>query len=445
VSTDFVLLRRLQHQLGALRQQAVEDRRTRGLPALRGDDARQHSRSLVQRVVAGYAAELAEAGEPELCWEEQQDLILALEARLFGAGNLQQLLEDPEVEDIDINGFDTVFVGYADGSTRRHDPVFASNEDLVQTVQVLAGHEGLSSRPFDTANPRVNLRLPDGSRLYAVQGVTEAPAVSIRRHRVDVTGGLKSLVALGSLDEELADFLRAVVLARKNVMIAGETGSGKTTLLRAVAREIDPTERIITVERSLELGLDKDSEAHPNAVAMEERPPNTEGLGAVSMADLVRDTLRLNPSRVIVGEVLGEEVVTMLNAMSQGNDGSLSTIHSTSSLEVVHRIALYAIQAPERLPWPATVRLVAGALDFVVFLRKERQPPAGERDRVRRFVDSIREIHQVDQDDQLLTTELWSPSPAGPARRNRSVRISDRVDADLRATGWRPADEPGWV
>ena len=96
----------------------------------------------------------------------------------------------------------------------------------------------------------------------------------------------------------------------------------------------------------------------------------------------------------------------VLNAMSQGNDGSLSTIHATSSLEVVHRIALYAIQAPERLPWPATVRLVAGALDFVVFLRKERQPPAGERDRVRRFVDSIREIHQVDQDDQLLTTEL---------------------------------------
>jgi Flp pilus assembly CpaF family ATPase len=312
VTTDFLLLRRLQHQLGTLRQQAVEDRRAHGLPALRGEDARQHGRSLVQRVVAGYAADRAEAGEPELCWEEQQDLILALEARLFGAGNLQQLLEDPDVEDIDINGFDTVFVGYADGSTRRHDPVFASNEDLVQTVQVLAGHEGLSSRPFDTANPRVNLRLPDGSRLYAVQGVTEAPTVSIRKHRVDVTGGLKSLVALASLDEELAEFLRAAVVARKNVMIAGETGSGKTTLLRAMAGEIDPRERIISVERSLELGLDKDTEAHPNAVAMEERLPNTEGLGAVSMADLVRDTLRLNPSRVIVGEVLGDEVVTML-------------------------------------------------------------------------------------------------------------------------------------
>ena len=144
-------------------------------------------------------------------------------------------------------------------------------------------------------------------------------------------------------------------------MVAGATGAGKTTLLRALASEIGPEERILTVERSLELGLDEDSEHHPNAIAFEERLPNTEGAGAVSMAELVRDTLRMNPSRVIVGEVLGDEVVTMLNAMTQGNDGSLSTIHANSSSDVVHKIATYAIQAPERLPWEATVRLVASS------------------------------------------------------------------------------------
>ncbi len=153
-------------------------------------------------------------------------------------------------------------------------------------------------------------------------------------------------------------------------MIAGATNSGKTTLLRALANEIPPHERLITVERSLELGLGEFKDLHPNVVAFEERLPNSEGVGEVSMADLVRRSLRMNPSRVIVGEVLGDEIVTMLNAMSQGNDGSLSTIHSNSSMEVFNRISTYAIQAPERLPMEATQMLIAGALDFVVFVRK---------------------------------------------------------------------------
>ena len=133
-------------------------------------------------------------------------------------------------------------------------------------------------------------------------------------------------------------------------MIAGATNAGKTTLLRALANEIPPHERLITVERALELGLDEFQDLHPNVVAFEERLPNSEGQGGVTMAELVRRSLRMNPSRVIVGEVLGDEIVTMLNAMSQGNDGSLSTIHANSSLEVFNRISTYAIQAAERLP-----------------------------------------------------------------------------------------------
>ena len=156
----------------------------------------------------------------------------------------------------------------------------------------------------------------------------------------------------------------------------------------ARARQPDPgrTSASITVERALELGLDQFPELHPNVVAFEERLPNSEGQGAISMAELVRRSLRMNPSRVIVGEVLGDEIVTMLNAMTQGNDGSLSTIHANSSLEVFNRISTYAIQAAERLPIEATHMLIAGAIDFVVFQEKRNDYARGGA--LRRFVSS---------------------------------------------------------
>jgi len=430
---DYLLLKRLQAELGRLRQMDVERRRVAGLPALTGEDAHQHGKALVQRVVTDHEAQLAEAGEVGLVWATRQDLVESLEARLFGAGSLQLLLDEESVENIDINGYRNVFVEYADGSTAKVRPVAASNEDLVETIQTLAAHEGLSARAFDVANVRVNLRLPDGSRLYAVQSVTREPVVSIRRHR-HVRVSLRDLIELGTLDEDVADFLAAAVRARKNVMVAGGTSAGKTTLLRALAAEIPPGERILTVERSLELGLDEDVEAHPNAVAFEERLPNAEGSGAVGMAALVRDTLRMNPSRVIVGEVLGDEVVTMLNAMTQGNDGSLSTIHANSSADVVAKISTYAIQAPERLPWEATVRLVSSGLDFIVFLRRLRGPAAqGGQQRV---VESVREVAGVTDDGHLATNELWGPDAERSVRRRPSVQV--RCLDDLLAAGWHP-------
>lgn len=432
---DYALLKRLQADVGRLRQAEVDRRRSAGLSQLTGEDARQHSRTLVERIVSAHEAELAEGGAKGLRWEVRQDLVEALEARLFGAGSLQLLLDDERVESIDINGYRNVFVEYADGTSARVRPIAGSNEELVETIQTLAAHEGLSARAFDVANVRVNLRLPDGSRLYAVQSVTREPVISIRRHR-HTRVRLKDLIGLETVDEELADFLGSLVHARKNVMVAGATSAGKTTMLRALAAEIPPEERLLTVERSLELGLDEDTEAHPNAIAFEERLANAEGAGAVSMADLVRDTLRMNPSRVLVGEVLGDEVVTMLNAMTQGNDGSLSTIHANSSVDVVDKIATYAIQAPERLPWEATVRLVASALDFVVFIRKQR-----DEEGQRRVVESVREIAGVTEDGLLQTNELWSPDETGRARRTHGVQV--RCESDLIAAGWRP-QAGGW-
>jgi Flp pilus assembly CpaF family ATPase len=194
-------------------------------------------------------------------------------------------------------------------------------------------------------------------------------------------------------------------------MIAGATNAGKTTLLRALASQIPPAERLVTVERALELGLDQFPDLHPNVVALEERLPNSEGQGGISMAELVRRSLRMNPSRVIVGEVLGDEIVTMLNAMTQGNDGSLSTIHANSSMEVFNRIATYAIQAAERLPVEATHMLIAGAVDFVIFIEKRNDYSRGGT--LRRFVSSVREITGIDT--RVLSSEIFAPGADGRA------------------------------
>jgi pilus assembly protein CpaF len=432
---DYALIKRLQGELGRLRQEEILRRRSANLPALTGPDAVQHGKALVQKVVSNYESNLVESGSEPVTWEARQDLAEALESRLFGAGSLQALLDDENVENIDINGFQHVYVEYANGTTAKVRPIAGSDEELVETIQTLAAHEGLSARAFDVANVRVNLRLPDGSRLYAVQSVTKQPVVSIRRHRhARIT--LKDLIGLETIDEEMGEFLSALVRARKNLMVAGATSAGKTTLLRALASEIGPDERILTVERSLELGLDEDLEHHPNAIAFEERLPNTEGAGAVTMAELVRDTLRMNPSRVIVGEVLGDEVVTMLNAMTQGNDGSLSTIHANSSSDVVHKIATYAIQAPERLPWEATTPRVATALDFKGLIRRV----SGE-DGQRRIVESIREVAGISDDDQFQTNELWGLDPYGNVVRRHGVQV--RAQEDLVAVGWQP-NPGGW-
>src|SRR5256714_1247783 len=324
---DHGLVKRLRQEVGdRLAQQRRQDAAS-GLAPMSGEDERQYARALIGQVLEEYARGEIQVGRRPPSPEEEEALAAGVHAALFGVGRLQPLLEDPEVENIDINGCDRVFIGYADGREVLGEPVAETDEELVELIQILAAYSGLSSRPFDTANPQLDLRLPDGSRLSAVMDVTIRPALSIRRARLGKVF-LSDLMGTGTFSPEVARFLRAAVLARKNIMLAGATNAGKTTLLRALANEIPPEERLITVERALELGLDHFPELHPNVVAFEERLPNSEGQGAITMADLVRRSLPMNPSRVIVGEVLGDEIVTMLNAMTQGNDGSLSTIHS---------------------------------------------------------------------------------------------------------------------
>jgi Flp pilus assembly CpaF family ATPase len=293
---------------------------------------------------------------------------------------------------------------------------------MIELIRTMGARMGLGERRFDVGNPQLDLRLPDGSRLSAVMSVSARPTLSIRRHRfMKVT--LEDLVGLGAIDEALASFLAAAVYSRNNIVVGGGTGVGKTTLLRALADVIPASERLVTIENTLELGLDQLPETHPDVVALEAREANTEGQGAISMAELVRRGLRMDPDRVIVGEVLGHEILSLLNAMSQGNDGSLCTIHANSSEGVFRRIASYAIQSPERLDVVATNLLIAGAINFVVFIDSRYEVRRDGRTR-RRFVSSVREV--VDADDRLVVSnEVFRPGPDGRAVPGAPLRCLD--------------------
>ncbi|HEX8858754.1 MAG TPA: ATPase, T2SS/T4P/T4SS family [Actinomycetes bacterium] len=427
---DHALVKRFRQEVGDRLANQRRDDAAVGLPPMSPEDERQFARAVIAQILEEYARQEIAAGRTPLQAEEEEAVAAGVHAALFGVGRLQPLLDDPDIENIDVNGCDNVFVSYADGRELPVEPVADSDDELVDLIQVLGAYSGLSSRPFDTANPQLDLRLPDGSRLSAVMDVCRRPSVSIRRARLGKVF-LSDLIGNGTILPDLGSMLQAAVAARKNLMIAGSTNAGKTTLLRALANEIPPGERLVTVERALELGLDQFPELHPNVVAFEERLPNAEGVGGISMAELVRRSLRMNPSRVIVGEVLGDEIVTMLNAMTQGNDGSLSTIHANSAPEVFNRISTYALQAQERLPVEATQMLIAGAIDFVIFVEKRNDYHRGGT--LRRYVSSVREVTGVD--GRVLSSEVFAPGPDGRAMPRAAISCIE----ELLECGYEPS------
>ena len=398
-------------------------------------------RDLAQRLLATKFEELARhqltVGQVPMRSDEEDGIARAVLDALFGLGRLQQFIDDPDVENIDVNGADQVWVTYFDGTKEMVGPAAGSDNELVETIRGAASRFGLSERRFDTAHPELDLRLPDGSRLSALMEVSTRPALSIRRHRfVDLSLG--DLVGMGLCNEGLASLLGAAVKARKNVVVAGAMNAGKTTLVRALASEIPPEERIVTIEQAFELALDTMPERHRDIVALEAREANAEGEGEITMARLVRRALRMNAERVIVGEVLGAEVIPMLNAMSQGRSGSMCTIHADSSAGVFRRVASYAVQAPERLPLEATNLLVAGSIHLVVFLDLAAPSPApgalthpAARTRV---ISSVREV--VDAEGiQVVSNEVFRP---GPDRRAQpAAPLRTRTLEELTSHGYR--------
>jgi pilus assembly protein CpaF len=398
-------------------------------PRMSPADQRQYGRQLINRRLERHAKEQLEHGVEPLPFEDESALAQAIHDALFGLGALQRLLDDESIENIDANGHADVWITRADGSKERAPAIADSDEELIDTLRMTAARVGLTERRFDNGSPSLNLQLPDGSRLFAVMAVTSKPSVAIRRHRFPKVF-LDDLVGLGSIDVALREFLAAAVRARKNFIVCGGVDAGKTTLLRAMLNEVGPEERIVTIEDNLELGLDRYPDLHPDVVALEAREENVEGEGAIDLATLVRWGLRMNPDRVIVGEVRGHEVIPMLNAMSQGNDGSMCTIHANSSLSAFSKLAMYAVQAPERLNLEATNLMVANAINFVVYIGTAA---GGGEGGMRRYVSSVREIVGA-EGPLVMSNEIFMPGY--DKRAVPSAPLRDSTLTDLQTVGF---------
>ena len=277
---------------------------------------------------------------------------------LFGFGPIQVLLNDPDVSEVMVNGPKSIYVERK-GVLTKASVMFEDDDHVVRIIERIIAPLG---RYINSDSPTVDARLPDGSRVNAVVRpvAIDGPTITIRKFSKEKLK-VADLVKFGSITESMAEFLRACVKARLNIIISGGTGSGKTTLLNITSSFIADSERIVTIEDAAELQLQQD-----HVVRMETKPPNVEGHGEVSIRDLVKNSLRMRPDRVIIGEVRGGEALDMLQAMNTGHDGSLATVHSNSPRDAIARIETLVMMAGMDLPAKVIRQQIASAVDLVI-------------------------------------------------------------------------------
>jgi pilus assembly protein CpaF len=405
-----------------------------GRPRKPPEDERVFARAIIRQRLEAESHRRLRADTAAL--DPAEEDLLAREAfdRLYGLGRLQRHLDDPRVSDIHVQGCDVVWLKLFDGTWERGAPVADTDTELVELLRTAAARVGRTERRFDAATPELNIQLPDGSRLFAVMEVSARPSLSIRKHQFELSS-LVDLEHRGTVGTPLAAFLRAVVAARRSVVIGGGVGCGKTTLMRALINEIEPEERLVTIEDALELGLERFADRHPNVVTLEAREPNIEGEGGISLEQLVRMGLRMDPDRVFVGEVRGSEVLPMLLAMSQGQDGSMCTVHANTARGVFRRIQMYGMLPPHRLAPEDTGVLIANAVDFVVHVDKRRVGDAVER-----FVTSVVEVRDA-EGREVIANDVFRPGPDG--RAVPTGMVHDETLRILEEAGLRPGAVAG--
>jgi pilus assembly protein CpaF len=290
--------------------------------------------------------------------QQRQDLLETLQREMLGYGPIQPLLDDPTITEVMINGTNDIYIE-REGKIEATKITLADDEEVMQLVQKIVLPLG---KRVDADNPTVDARLPDGSRVNVVVAPTalDGTAITIRKFASEKLK-VEDLIRGGSMTEAMGEYLRACVLARLNILVSGGTGSGKTTLLNVLSGFIPKNERIVTIEDSAELKLHQD-----HVVRLESRPPNVDGLGAVSIRHLVRNSLRMRPERIIVGEVRGGEALDMLQAMNTGHDGSMTTLHANSPRDAIARLETLVMMAGLELPIEAIRKQAAAAVDLIV-------------------------------------------------------------------------------
>ena len=370
-------------------------------------DAGRQIREISQRLLDEYSAPVSASS--------RQLIIKQITDEVLGLGPLEPLLGDSSVSDILVNGFDSVYVERF-GKLQRTDVRFRDDHHLLNIIDRIVSSLG---RRIDESSPLVDARLKDGSRVNAIIPplAIDGPSMSIRRFAVDLLN-TQSLVQMGTLTPAIALMLKAIVRGRLNVLISGGTGSGKTTMLNVLSSFIPHNEPIVTIEDSAELQLQQ-----PHVVRLETRPSNIEGRGEVGQRELVRNSLRMRPDRIVIGEVRGAEALDMLTAMNTGHDGSLTTIHANTARDALGRIENMVSMSGATFPIKAMRQQIASAIGVVIQLERQE-------DGTRRLV-SVQEINGM-EGDIITMTEIFAFVRSGMGEKGE-------VLGEFRSTGMVPA------
>ncbi len=367
----------------------------------------------VRQTIKGMYDEILQEESIILGRRERDALFEVIVAEILGLGPLEPLLADESISEIMVNGAKKVFVE-RNGRLQRVNITFESDEHLMRIIERIVAPLG---RRIDESSPTVDARLKDGSRVNAVIPPIslQGPILTIRKFfKKPLT--VEDLIRFGSVTEETMEFLRAAVVAATNVIVSGGTGTGKTTFLNVLSGYIPSDDRIVTIENAAELQLRQE-----HVVTLESRPPNVEGKGAISIRDLVINSLRMRPDRIVVGECRGGEALDMLQAMNTGHEGSMTTLHANNTRDALSRLETMVLMAGMELPHRAIREQIAAAIDMIVQLERLR-------DGSRRVV-SVTEVQGM-EGDVITTADIFKFEQSGYE--------NNRVIGTLRPTGIRP-------
>jgi len=381
------------------------------IDTVESEKARKEIRDIADRLLTEESAPLSR--------RQRRLIVQRIEDEVMGLGPLEPLLADHTISDILVNGYDTIYIERK-GKLEHTNAQFTNPAHLLNTIDRIVSAVG---RRIDESSPMVDARLADGSRVNAIIPplAIDGASLSIRRFGVDLLG-MDDLINLKTLTKEVAQVLHAIIKTRLNVVVSGGTGSGKTTMLNILSSYVPEDERIVTIEDSAELQL-----RQPHVVRLETRPPNIESKGEVTSRDLVRNSLRMRPERIIIGEVRGGEALDMLQAMNTGHDGSLTTIHANAPRDSLGRIENMVSMAGVNFPINALRSQIASAIDIVLQI-------ARLEDGTRKLV-SVQEINGM-EGDIITMSELFSFQREG-------MDENGKVRGELRATGIIPAFHKG--
>ena len=344
----------------------------------------------------------------------RQQLFHDIQDDLLGYGPIQPLLEDPSITEVMVNGYNKVYIERK-GKLVKTNVTFENDEHVLRIIDRIILPLG---RRVDADSPSVDARLPDGSRVNAIVPpvALDGPSITIRKFAKDKLS-IQQLIDLGSISSQMAEFLRACVISKLNILISGGTGSGKTTLLNILSSYIPGEDRIVTIEDAAELRLQQE-----HIVRLETKTANLDGRGQVTTRDLVRNTLRMRPDRIIVGEVRGGEALDMLQAMNTGHDGSLTTLHANSPRDALSRLETMCLMAGMDLPLKVLREQIASAIDLIV---QQSRMKDGSRK-----VTAVTEVAGM-EGDTVVMTDIFKFEQT-------TITSDGKVIGELRPTGIRP-------